>query len=58
MTEMGRLPADCTADDIVEANERDGGVIVEGWLPPDLLARFNSELDPWLGAHGGHRLGL
>ena len=37
MAEVGRLPADCTADDIVEASERDGGVIVDGWLSPDLL---------------------
>ncbi len=51
--EVKRLPADCTTDDIVEANERDGGVIVDGWLSPDLLGRFNAELDPWLGAHRG-----
>lgn len=53
MTELTRLPADCTAADIVEVNERDGGVIVDGWLGPDLLARFNGELDPLLDAHTG-----
>ena len=53
MPELTRLPADCTADDIVEVNERDGGVIVDGWLSPELLRRFNAELDPWLDAHGG-----
>lgn len=53
MPELVRLPADCATADIVEANERRGAVIVDGWLSPDLLERFNSELDPWLGAHGG-----
>ena len=53
MPELTRLPADCTTDDIVEVNERDGGVIVDGWLAPELLTRFNAELDPWLDAHGG-----
>ena len=50
---LQRLPSNCTADDIVEANERDGGVIIEGWLSPELLARFNSELEPLLAAHTG-----
>ena len=53
MLEMQRLPADCTTADIVEVNERDGGVIVDGWLEGDLLARFNSEPEPWLDAHAG-----
>ena len=53
MPELTRLPADCTADDIIEADARDGGVIVDGWLSPGLLERFNAELDPWLDAHAG-----
>jgi len=53
MPELERLPADCTTADIVEANERRGAVIVDGWLSPGLLERFNSELDPWLEAHAG-----
>ncbi len=53
MPALERLPADCTTADIVEANERRGAVIVDGWLSPDLLERFNSELDPWLEAYGG-----
>lgn len=53
MPELTRLPADCTADDIVEINERDGGVIVDGWLSADLLDRFNAQLDPWLAGHAG-----
>ncbi len=57
MPELTRLPADCTADDIIEINERDGGVIVDGWLSPELLERFNAELDPWLDAHTGTNSG-
>ena len=53
MPELSRLPADCTADDITEVNERDGGVIVDGFLTVDLLDRFNTELEPWLSAHSG-----
>jgi len=55
--ELQRLPANCTADDITEVNERDGGVIVDGFITPDLLERFNSELEPWLDAHGGTHSG-
>lgn len=55
--ELTRLPADCTTDDIVEINERDGGVIVDGWLSTDLLERFNAELQPWLDAHPGTNSG-
>lgn len=51
--ELARLPADCTIDDIVEVSDRDGGVIIDGWVGADLLARFNAELDPWLSAHAG-----
>ena len=55
--ELTRLPADCTADDIVEVNERDGGVIVDGWIPPGTLERFNTDLEPLLAAHDGTRSG-
>ena len=54
---LQRLPSDCTVDDIVEANERDGGVIVDGWLNPRLLAQFNHELSPWLDQHDGTNSG-
>ena len=57
MPELKRLPADCTADDILEINEQDGGVIVDGWLSPELLRRFNAELDPLLEAHTGTNSG-
>lgn len=44
------MKADEPVELIVEALERDGAVIVEGLLGPDLLDRFNAELDPLLEA--------
>ncbi|NDH88492.1 MAG: mitomycin antibiotic biosynthesis protein, partial [Actinobacteria bacterium] len=38
---------------MLEVSDRDGGVIVDGWLTPDLLDRFNRQLDPLLQAHSG-----
>src|SRR6201988_5188655 len=43
-----RLIAGARTDDIVAALREHGVVIVEGVLDPDLLARFNAELDPIL----------
>jgi hypothetical protein len=43
-----RLPSTATAAQIKEITDRDGGVIVEQVLTPDLLARINSELDPYV----------
>lgn len=51
--ELTRLPGDCTIDDIVEVSDRDGGVIIDGWLSDQFIAQFNAELEPWLDAHGG-----
>jgi ectoine hydroxylase-related dioxygenase (phytanoyl-CoA dioxygenase family) len=49
----------CTAatplDSIVTALHDHGGVIVEGVLDPDLLGRFNAELDPILDAQSPKR---
>ena len=53
MPELTRLPAECSADDMLEVSEREGGVIVEGWLSADVLDRFNAQLDPLLEAHTG-----
>lgn len=55
--ELTRLPADCSLDDICEISDRDGGVIVDGWLSPDLLQRFNAQLEPWLDNHVGTNSG-
>jgi ectoine hydroxylase-related dioxygenase (phytanoyl-CoA dioxygenase family) len=48
MPELQRIPADAPAEKIVDALEGDGAVIVEDLLDPDLLTRFNAELDPFL----------
>ena len=52
-----QLPGDCTTEDIVAATEEAGVVVVESWLQPALLERFNSELEPWLEAHAGTNSG-
>jgi ectoine hydroxylase-related dioxygenase (phytanoyl-CoA dioxygenase family) len=43
-----RLAASASADEIVAGLRSQGAVIVEGVLAPDLLARFNAEIDPIL----------
>ena len=53
MPELTRLPADCSVDDMVDVSDRDGGVIVEGWLRAELLECFNAQLDPLLRNHAG-----
>lgn len=47
---LEHVSAGAPPDQIVEVLGEDGGVIVEGLLDPDLLARFNAELDPLLAA--------
>jgi ectoine hydroxylase-related dioxygenase (phytanoyl-CoA dioxygenase family) len=42
------LPSTATAADIKEATDRDGGVIVEGVLSPEMIARINADVDPYL----------
>ena len=42
--------ADHSNAEIIETLLADGGVIVEGLLDADLLARFNAELDPIIAA--------
>lgn len=55
MSKPERVPAAAPAGTIITALERDGVVIVEDLLDPDLLARFNAELDPLLeAASPGH----
>jgi ectoine hydroxylase-related dioxygenase (phytanoyl-CoA dioxygenase family) len=42
------LPGTASVDDIVEAIDRDGGVIVEDLLSGDTLARFWTDIGPYL----------
>jgi ectoine hydroxylase-related dioxygenase (phytanoyl-CoA dioxygenase family) len=43
-----RLDATAPTEEIVSSLQEHGAVIVEGVIAPDLLARFNAELDPIL----------
>lgn len=52
-TQLQRLSPDCSLEHILKASDRDGAVIVDGWLDNRLLERFNVELDPWLSSHPG-----
>ncbi len=44
------LPADTGPEAVAEALDRDGAAIVDGLAPDDVLARFERELEPILGA--------
>ncbi|HEX4181808.1 MAG TPA: hypothetical protein VHY34_00960, partial [Caulobacteraceae bacterium] len=46
MTELSRLSADDAAADVVAALERDGGVVIEGFLSPETLAGLRRDLAP------------
>src|ERR1043165_866282 len=46
--DLRRIKVDEPAEVIVAALQEDGAVIVEGFLPQELLSRFNAELDPLL----------
>lgn len=43
---LRHLDAHAPSSEIVTALNEDGAIIIDGLLDPDLLARFNSELDP------------
>lgn len=50
MRDLVRLKGADPSEDVVAALQEDGAVIVEGLLDPDVLDRFNAEIDPLLGA--------
>ena len=53
--QLPRLSAEDALNDIVGALDDSGAVVIEGLLDPDLLRRFNGELDPLLkGARPDH----
>lgn len=45
---LRRVSPDCGQDEILRIVREDGGVVIEGFLPPEQLHRFNTELDPEL----------
>lgn len=50
MVQLEHLSSSCEVEAITAALQRDGAVIVEGLLDPDLLGRLNAEIDPLLEA--------
>lgn len=46
--DLPRLPAGAPSEEVVRQLDQHGAVIVDGLLDADLLARFNTELDPIL----------
>jgi ectoine hydroxylase-related dioxygenase (phytanoyl-CoA dioxygenase family) len=55
MGELARFKAEDAIDDVAAALREDGAVVVEGLLDPDLLGRFNADVDPLLaGARPDH----
>lgn len=49
-TTIQRVPSTTPAADILAIVDRDGGVIIEGFLTTDQVSRFNSEIDPAVAA--------
>src|SRR5262249_45734518 len=48
MPELTRLSSEAAADDVIAALERDGGVVIEGFLRPETLAGLRADLLPRL----------
>ncbi|HUZ14284.1 MAG TPA: phytanoyl-CoA dioxygenase family protein [Caulobacteraceae bacterium] len=48
MAELARLSSNDGVDDVVAALERDGGVVIEGFLSPDTFAGLRADLIPLL----------
>jgi hypothetical protein len=46
MPELARLSGSDTFDDVIAALERDGGVVIEGFLQPETLAGLRADLLP------------
>jgi hypothetical protein len=48
MPDLTRLSSDAAARDVIAALERDGGVVIEGFLAPETLAGLGADLMPLL----------
>ena len=46
MTDLTRLPETAALDAVIAVIERDGGVIVEDFVPPAILAELKADLLP------------
>ena len=47
-TGIQRIASGDPVERVLDALDADGAAIIEGLLAPEVLARFNAELDPWL----------
>jgi len=52
---LARFSPDADPDAVCAAIERDGGVIVEGMFPPDVMQRVNDEVDAAVDAADPHQ---
>ena len=46
MADLTRLPGTVSLDEVMAVIERDGGVIVEDFLPPAIIAELKADLGP------------
>jgi ectoine hydroxylase-related dioxygenase (phytanoyl-CoA dioxygenase family) len=58
MAELSRLSGDAGVQDVVDALERDGGVVIEGFLAPATLAGLRADLLPRLERQAAGRDGF
>ena len=59
MAELAHLTAaDCAVDDVIAALERDGGVVIEGFLAPETLEGLRRDLIPLLAGRSTGRDGF
>lgn len=49
MADLERLSVDSSAEEVVRVIERDGGVIIENFLPPEIIEEIKADLLPRLG---------
>jgi len=50
MADLTRLPGTASLDEVIAAIERDGGVIVEDFLAPPIIAELKADLLPKIEA--------
>ena len=55
MAVIQKVGSDADVRTIIEALQRDGAIIIENIMPPDLLVRLNMELDPYINSGSAGR---
>src|SRR3954463_5974083 len=57
--ELARVAPDTDSDLLLEIMDRDGGLVIEGLLPTEVVERIECELDPAVTSRGpGFRAGF